>query len=170
MAPKTYLNFDLHIHNRQDSYHVHVQNSPVGQATALCGLVTSDECAALMQSIDDMTTDLQVLGQRLFAMLFHGEIHNCLMRSLTRAQEQGCGLRIRLRCNDAPELATLPWEYLHGPAPYDYFCLSDQTPIVRYLELAQAEAPLTVQRPLRILVVLADPIDIITFGASLEES
>ena len=82
-----------------------------------------------------------------------------LQRSLDDARRRGAGLRIRLRLTDVPELADFPWEYLYVPETESYLALSDMTPIVRYLELPQSERTLRIAPPLRILAVVANPIN-----------
>ena len=89
--------------------------------------------------------------------VFEGAVQVCLRNSLDEAERQGAGLRIRLRLNDVPELADLPWEYLYNPVLERFLILSANTPIVRYLELPQPVRPLTVKPPLRILVMIASP-------------
>jgi len=98
-----------------------------------------------------------MFGQQLYTTVFDGQVGNCLTRSLDAAQRGRKGLRIRLRLNEVPELAGLPWEYLHNPANERSFVLSDQTPIVRYLEMQSSQQPLELARPLRILMVIANP-------------
>ncbi len=63
-------------------------------------------------------------------------------------------LKLRLR---PPEFAQLPWEFLWEPRRRDYICLSQDTPLVRYLEQPQPVRPLTVTPPLRILGMVASP-------------
>jgi hypothetical protein len=69
------------------------------------------------------------------------------------ARGQNAGLRIRLRLKDAPELNDLPWEYLYDKALNRFFALSSETPLVRYLDLAESIRPLIVELPLRVLVI-----------------
>jgi formylglycine-generating enzyme required for sulfatase activity len=57
----------------------------------------------------------------------------------------------------APELNDLPWEYLHSPDFNRFLSLSVDTPIVRYLEVAQPPRTITVSPPLRTLVVISSP-------------
>ena len=71
-----------------------------------------------------------------------------------------CGLRIKLRLNETPELITLPWEYLFHPSLDRFLALSAETPLVHYLDLPRKAAPLSVSLPLHILVVMATPKDL----------
>jgi hypothetical protein len=45
------------------------------------------------------------------------------MRARQDAENEGCGLRIKLRLNAAPELADLPWEFFYDGR--DFLALSD---------------------------------------------
>jgi hypothetical protein len=101
---------------------------------------------------------VQTFGQRLFEALFTGEVLGLYDVNRSDAARQGLGVRLRLRIL-APELATLPWEYLYDARLGSYICLSRNTPLVRYLEVAQALQPLKIKPPLRILGVIASPGD-----------
>lgn len=101
----------------------------------------------------------QVFGSTLFSHVFAGQVQSCLQRSLDSVRQQGQGLRIRLRLSDAPELADLPWEFLYDPAQSHFLAYSTVTPLVRYFDLPQTVAPLAVQPPLKVLVMIANPHD-----------
>ena len=101
----------------------------------------------------------QAFGQTLFSHVFAGQVQSCLQRSLDRARQQGQGLRIRLRLSDAPDLADLPWEFLYDPNQSHFLAYSTMTPLVRYLDLPHTIAPLAVQPPLKVLVLIANPRD-----------
>jgi hypothetical protein len=80
-----------------------------------------------------------------------------LRSSVEQTQERDRGLRIRLRLTDAPELADLPWEFLYDSAHNHFLTTSNQTPVVRFLDLPQRVTPLKAALPLRVLVVIASP-------------
>ena len=85
----------------------------------------------------------------------------CLMRSLDEANRRGAGLRIRLRIDERlPALADLPWEYLYAPELVRFLALSDDTPLVRYLEVPRSAQPLPISPPLTVLAVLSNPQDV----------
>lgn len=107
-------------------------------------------------------------GQKLFDTLITGEVRSCYNVSLRDAAHQGKGLRIKLRIKP-PELAALPWEFLYDPNHADYISLSNNTPVVRYLELPQSISPLAVDPPLRILGMIASPDDRISLDVMLEK-
>jgi len=101
---------------------------------------------------------VQSFGAELFDWLFNGEVRNRYDVSQLEAHHQGKGLRVKLRIQP-PALAVLPWEFLYDPRRGGYICLSQHTPLVRYLELAQSIRPLQVTPPLRILAMIASPTD-----------
>ena len=80
------------------------------------------------------------------------------------------GLRIRLRFSDCPELSELPWEYLYEREHNRFLCLSDRTPLVRYLEVTDSVRVVPVTPPLRILVVIASPSDLEQLNSEQEWS
>ncbi len=173
MPIHNYTNFDLLITQTTDSYTAHVIDSPVGEATTP---FTIDLTPAELRNFfwlsgralrhfrpaADIATppplDPQQFGQRLYDAVFSGPIRTQLRRSLDAVATQGKGLRIRLRLSNVPELAELPWEYLYATDDLDRaLATATATPIVRYLDLAQPEAPLTMRPPLRILGIVANP-------------
>jgi hypothetical protein len=159
-----YLNFDLEIDPAiGGGYRVEV-DSPVGQASATFNLpFTADELAGALQELAQANASRSELGRsfgaRLFESVLGGEVRACLRGGMDEAAYQGRGLRLRLRLNDVPELADLPWEYLYHPALDRYLALSVHTPLVRYMELPDRIRSLALAAPLRILVVMASPRD-----------
>ncbi|MBP8291678.1 MAG: CHAT domain-containing protein, partial [Caldilineaceae bacterium] len=170
-----YADFDLLILPTDNGYQARVTQSPVGQATNTFTLpFAHDELRRffwvagvalrklrLVAEAAPAPLTPQQFGQRLFDAVFAGQVGQCFVRSLDAADRDEKGLRIRLRLNDAPELAGLPWEYLYATTPKPGFlALSDTTPIVRYLELQQEEKALKVLPPLRVLAVVSNPQDV----------
>ncbi|MFY9825804.1 MAG: CHAT domain-containing protein [Thermoanaerobaculia bacterium] len=96
------------------------------------------------------------LGGALFHTVFQGEMLKAFQGCLAKARS-GPGLRIRLRLNDVPHLAGLPWEYLYYAEGQGFLALSGRTPVVRYLELSEGLETLLVEPPLRILAVISTP-------------
>src|SRR5262249_41294621 len=78
--------------------------------------------------------------------------------SRARCAAAGKGLRMRLSF-DTGALAALPWEFMFDERGGDFVCLSESTPIVRYLRAGQPPRPLTVEPPLRLLALVASPHD-----------
>ena len=104
--------------------------------------------------------DPVVFGSKLFRAVFQKGVADLFARSQAKAEMLDVGLRLRLRLNDVPELAELPWEFLYDPTKQRFLALSDQTPIVRFLEFPHAVEPLPTSLPLRILVIASTPDDL----------
>lgn len=102
------------------------------------------------------TAGPEQVGDKLFRAVFQGELLKAFQGCLARAQG-GPGVRIRLRLNDVPHLAGLPWEYLYDAEGRGFLALSGRTPVVRYLELSEGLGTLLVEPPLRVLAVISTP-------------
>ncbi len=113
--------------------------------------------------------EAQDLGQTLFKALLPSEDLRLLYyQSLDAAKTPGvAGLRFRLRI-EAPDLATLPWEFLFAPHDSDHLGL--KIPIVRDLSTRDAITPLKVTPPLRILAMAASPKDEIALNVDDERN
>ena len=102
---------------------------------------------------------IQELGGKLFEAVFCGDIEHLFRSSLAAAFREGKGLRIRLHLPADSALHMRPWEFLFDTRSREFLAVSEHTPLVRYLPLAQAIAPITVDGPLRMLVALSSPTD-----------
>jgi hypothetical protein len=161
MSKATDLNFDLLVEPRGDRYQARVTQSPAGEAaTEFLPPPSKGEWSN--------GAAIGAFGGALFDALFRDEVRSCLRRSLDEARRQGGRLRLRLRLADVPELAALPWEYLHDPINDRFFALSVQTPIVRYLDLPQRATRLSIELPLNVLVMVASPVDLMPLDAEAE--
>ncbi|MFN3983137.1 MAG: hypothetical protein ACK4SA_22390, partial [Caldilinea sp.] len=164
MSP-TYEDFDLLIDRTESVYRVRVIASPAGQAQTTVALTPEIEAIRATIAAGWRVEDLNLAlakswGQALYSVLFSGAVETCLLRSVDAARANDASLRIRLHLTDVPELATLPWELAFSPPRDRFLSLSNATPIVRYMALAEGEPRLPVEPPLRMLCVLADPIDL----------
>lgn len=146
-------------------YPVAVLNSPSGQARAAMSFPwTPAELEARLVTLEDAVLDgaapvqMQTFGSQLFDALLAGEVRTVYDRSRQAVADSGEGLRLKLRLN-APDLATVPWEFLYDPRAGEFLALSRLSPIVRYLELPLGEQTLAVKPPLRILAMVAGPTD-----------
>ena len=177
MPVGSYGNFDLLIDRGPNGYRARVIRSLAGEAAVEFTLpFTADELVDfLWRSFGrgrhlgapsdgegaTLILDARGFGQRLYAAVFAGGVGMCLRRSLDKAQAQNQGLRIRLRLDPGvPELAELPWEYLFATDLDRFLALSDATPLVRYLEVAEGVQPLQVTPPLTLLAIIANPSDV----------
>lgn len=104
---------------------------------------------------------LQYLGGRLFDAIFVGEIRKYLFKR-TRWRRS---VRLRL-CfqEDASGLASLPWEYMYGGERLRFLGASPQVAVTRYRPPEEAVERSRTTRPLRILAVIANPLDLAEQG------
>jgi tetratricopeptide (TPR) repeat protein len=114
--------------------------------------------AGRRQVLQPQEETIRDFGIALFDALFAGDVRAIYDQQRARAKQQEKGVRIRLLV-EAPDLATLPWEYLRDARQADFLCLSPHTPLVRYVKIPQPLEPLKVQPPLRILGMIASPSD-----------
>lgn len=166
-----YLDFDLHIDRFGDGYRLRVTNSPAGQAEAYFNLPFSElEVENFILRVGRSRKGMRRLessemesarkfGGGLFNSIFTDEVRGRLRTSLSDARQKGAGLRFRMHLNDVPELAELPWEYLYDSHLDEFLVLSNQTPLVRYLDLPLTTRPIHVDLPLKILVMISSPTD-----------
>ncbi|HEY9247279.1 MAG TPA: hypothetical protein VIO11_10570, partial [Candidatus Methanoperedens sp.] len=182
---KDYLDFELEINpGAGKDYPVSIIRSPAGEACTTMHFPFDD--LALENSLKDIQIALlrsggknrQVLspeeetvkdfGQKLFDTLLNKDLRSCYDVSLREAMQQGKGLRLKLRIKP-PELAALPWEFLYDSRQADYVNLSTNTPVVRYLELSHPIRPLSLDPPLHILGMIANPIDLAELDVEREK-
>ena len=170
-----YAPFDLLITASPQGFQARYSSSPAGNASTDFTLPFDEgELASFLWNTLGVSYDFDVIafaaqqamdadqfGRRLYDAVFAGGVGACLQQSLAIARERGSGLRIRLRiAEDLPRLADLPWEYLKTPPPGAFLALSDDTPLVRYLEVGRPAPPVQVTPPLTVLAVLSSPLDL----------
>jgi len=182
MERLSYLDFELKIEREGDHYTAQVLRSPAGEASSAFTLPFSEEkLELLVLKIGHVrsgtrrihTAEMEAareLGGKLFEAVFDGELRACLRSCLEEANRQeGVGLRLKLRLQDA-ELADLPWEFLLDPAFDRFLAQSNQTPIVRYIEMPERIKPFTLQLPLQMLVMISSPADYARLDVEREKS
>ena len=169
-----YLNFDLEISPGSGNVYPTAVRLPAGAVSGAMRfpfdrqtleLYLSKLEAALLRSravrrqvMLPQETVIRDFGAALFDALIVGDLRALYDQQRAKARQQGMGVRIRLLV-EAPDLATLPWEYLRDPREADFLCLSPHTPLVRYVRIPQPMEPIKVQPPLRILGMVASPSD-----------
>jgi len=123
---------------------------------------------AAVRRIDSPELDLaRRFGGELFDALFSGQVRDLYRDALSVARSEGKGLRVTLALTNVPELMHVPWEYLYDdPA---FLSISTWTPVVRYLDLPRARAPLPVAQPLRILGMVSSPSDVVALDVGQEQ-
>jgi hypothetical protein len=178
---KTYSDFDLMIEGTgEETYRARVLDSPAGGAAGSFSLPFSTlELENFLLKVGRPRRGTRRLespemeaarqfGRQLFDAVFQDDVRLSLRRSLDEVERRDEGLRIRLWFSDVPELASLPWEFLYSESEDQFLVLSAWTPIVRYLDLTQRIDPLTVDGPLRILVMISSPHDYPTLDVEEE--
>jgi hypothetical protein len=168
-----YENFDVLLERTgKRTYRARVVHAPAGEAARVeftlpfapleleNFLLRIGRPRRVVRSVDaPETAAIKTFGGQLYRALFHDDVRVSLERSRSEAAAKGAGLRLRLWLADTPELAELPWEFLYDQARNMFVCLSDRTPVVRFLEVPDPPGPLTVSPPLRILVMISSPQD-----------
>ena len=167
----TYHDFDLLIEpGPPGSYRARVLRSPAGESGPVQFMLPFSELElenfVLKVSQGPRRTrgagrpesaPLKEFGGKLYEAVFQGELRDVLQSSLSRTRVQRAGMRLRLRLADTPELAELPWEFLYDPRHNRFLAQSRRTPLVRYLDLPDPPHPLSVDGPLRLLVMISSP-------------
>jgi hypothetical protein len=102
------------------------------------------------------------VGTDLFRSVFQGQVRTLLDKSRGQLEiSPNLGLRLKIKIDPqedaAGALADLPWELLCDGETEDFFALSRQTSLVRYLDVPRPAQPIPFEPPLRILAVGASP-------------
>ena len=168
MDEELYFNFDLIIERAGEKYRARVFDSPAGQASAEFGkpftelelenfVLRMGRPRTGVRRVDSSEMEaVKQCGERLFQAVFTDDVYASFLRSRDTAIEEEKGLRVRLRI-DVPEFHDYPWEFLYNAHLNQFLALSKDTPVVRYLELPYPVQPLTIQPPLKILVMISSP-------------
>lgn len=181
-SSKPYLNFDLSLSGDEGEYRAKVVNSPAGQASLYFVLPFSEaelenfilkasQNRSNMRSLSLEPFDIQsaeLMGSNLFNCLFAGDVAQLFHTSLAIARNEAKGLRVRLSCSDAPTLINVPWELLFDSGNKQYLGLSNQTPIIRKLDLNHSLPPRKVEGCLQVLVMISSPKDHIPLDVERE--
>ena len=176
MASRRYLNFDLLLEQEGEGrYQARVTDSPLGETPSVRFQLPFDATTLenLLLKLDpgrSGTRRVGGTGQQQAAMDFGGPLYKAVFtgdlalawqRSLDQVRaEQAGGLRLRLRLNDAPAIAGLPWELLYDARTNNFLAQSERTPLVRFLDVPQVPRPIAVDGPLRVLAIISSPIDL----------
>jgi CHAT domain len=174
-----YLNFELSIWAEGSQYFAKVIDSPVGSSAPvpLPPLFEDPEKAAMArlrvenallrrsaQVRGPVTAEekiLQEFGQRVFDVVFRQTPDIAIQYANSQARvaenpDRIKGLRLKLRIEE-PGIAQLPWEYLYNSKEKEWLALHHRSPIVRYLAAPQPQTALTIDGPLNILGMIANP-------------
>lgn len=107
-------------------------------------------------------------GAGLFeALMAAPGVHEVYTIARRDASAAGRGLRVTLSLRAAPELASIPWEFLYDQPRF--LAQHVRTPVVRFVDLEYPSPPLQVKPPLRILGMISRPKDDALAGLDAEE-
>ncbi len=154
-----YADLNLIIGERQPKgYPLSAIGAGTGRASAVLPVPPVALTAALARATAPAASpeSLTKAGSLLFDWAFPAPIRTHLRLAWDRAQRDGAGLRLRLSI-DAPEIASLPWEFLHDPERGHTFAASAATPLVRYFEQTDrfgGASELATDLPINLLLVL----------------
>ncbi len=176
--PTRWLNFDLRIERsadpREPGDYVRVLQSPGGEViTPFVPPFSRADLDAFAQIVDQPQPSEQSIeairtyGARLFDAVFVDRVRIAFHASLLTAYQERTRLRLRLHFDEkassagdpASEWVQWPWEYLYDRERDEFPALSIHSPLVRYVALQHHVRPLPIEPPLRVLVVMADPIN-----------
>ena len=113
---------------------------------------------------------LKGLGDELYRALFPEKIYGHWRATQAGAEKVGSGVRLRL-IFEAPELAALPWEFLHDKGNNVFLANDTQTALSRYIDVPQSRRELgAASRPLKILLLISSPKDLVPLDVAAEEA
>ncbi len=161
-------NLDLRVvGNRDGGYSVEATGPEGERASAASNWGTVAGLEADLEAIragDAGRVTLERVGSALFQALFPMPVIRVYIAVQARLAEDE-GLRLRLHL--PPELDRLPWELLYYPP--DYLAIDPRSPVVRFLDLPDTPRPLATEPPLRLLHLIAAPVDAPPLDAEAEE-
>jgi tetratricopeptide (TPR) repeat protein len=172
MSIREYADFDVAIEAEGEEFVAKVLASPAGQASGRFSLPFSPielenfvlKVGRTRSGVRKMGspegTAAETFGKKLYDAVFAGEVGICFRRSIDDAGLANRGLRVRIRTSDAPTLNNIPWEFVWAEGLGRFVALSNQTPVVRYIDLPTRIRPLAIAPPLRILVMVSNPTDV----------
>lgn len=169
-----YVLFDLLVGQADaNGYPVTVIESPAGEGGGALLLDPQDgelqDALALIESREVDADALAQIGDFLFTELFNGPVGALYRSSLAMARGNRSRLRLRLRL-EAPEVAALPWEYLHDPDEDHFPALSPETALLRFIPLRLPARPTPVTPPLRLLAVISHPAGVVPLDVAREKA
>jgi len=147
---------------------VRVLDSPAGEGAAAVGQSLSAAesigiLAALTVGSSEVSRETtEMVGDRLFAGLFSGEVGALFERSLgliagRRDEALRIVLRLDLSNRELAFLYKLPWELLYRRSTGEFLALDRSISVVRRLAVARPGVWEPVSGPLRILLVVSEP-------------
>ncbi|GCA74557.1 hypothetical protein MiTe_01382 [Microcystis aeruginosa NIES-2520] len=112
---------------------------------------------------------LKALGSKLYQTLFPRRILALFQATVADARNHNCGVRLRL-VFESPERAALPWEFLYDVGTNTFLGNDIQTALSRYINVPLPPNEIRVASlPLKILLVIASPTDLVILDTGGEE-
>jgi len=165
---RTYENFDVELVASGTAYEARFRSLP-GQPTITIDFpLEENEFASFLGMFGKQQrrrmespefSRVRAVGSRLFDCLFPNELRASWVDVANQAKRNGKGIRIRIDLSQAEDLVTIPWEYLYRVESDDFLSLSNWTPVVRFLDVAEPLGAMPLKGPLKILVMISDPIE-----------
>jgi hypothetical protein len=106
--------------------------------------------------------EMKDFGSLLYSEAIKGSVSDFYKKCAAQSD------RIRLRLTLDQSVDDLPWEFLY--ANDDFVALSPDTPVVRYIEGTEPCSLVKVEYPLRVLVVIAKPTDLVPLESDDEKN
>lgn len=170
---REFLDFEILLEatEQKNRYRLRVINAPgqAGDAKAET-IFKKDQLQKALKSLQRGFTDqasLKNFGRLLYQTLFVDNIAASYGRALTQARLEKKGLRLRLLI-DAPELQTLPWEYLYDERNDFFFSANPEILLTRDVVSEQPRREMNV-KALNVLIALSNPTPESLFMLALHE-
>jgi hypothetical protein len=167
------LQFDT---SSRGGFRARVLKSPFGEGAVVFSLPARSDAETALPEALGVSRDLShhgptstlggrpplEIGTELYRSVFQGQVRTLLDKSRGQLEiSPNLGLRLKIKLDPGDEetgaLADLPWELLCDGETEDFFALSRQTSLVRYLDVPRPSQPIPFTPPLRILAVGASP-------------
>jgi hypothetical protein len=157
-----YMDFEIQVQKKsKTTYLVDLIMSPGGEAHEGEFKLDLKEFNHILQELQSLNVErpkVRKFGQDLYHALFPDQVKSCFFESLGIIDRSKYDrLRIKLRI-ESPEISKLPWEYLYDPQRRMHLALEKKISIARYPMIPRKIAPLEVEPPIKILVLVSSPI------------
>jgi peptidoglycan hydrolase-like protein with peptidoglycan-binding domain len=106
------------------------------------------------------------LGATLADALFGGDVGDAYEHARHRAERNDRGLRLTLSLAAAPQLLSVPWEFLYRRPRF--LASQRRSPLVRLLETGSLTAPPLIDAEVRVLGIVASPHDLPSLDVAAE--
>ncbi len=158
-----------------DSYPVSIMHSPAGEELEKISFAKFFarkpviDAEGKLVNLTAGLNDTRQLGKQLYEAIFQKSIETRLMQSLGLVDKDHKNLRIRLRL-DSPEISRLPWEYMYSDGlPVGFVALNRNVSLARYIPFTAPREPAVYRPPLKILVAIASPMNLMPLDVEAEK-